>query len=74
MKQFLPRFNRRFQIPAQFPEPAFRPLPGDLPLELALRFKRHRRVAKYNTGKFQSHTLQLLTSRKRYNYARAAGC
>ena len=33
LKQFLPRFNRRFQVPAQCPDPAFRPLPPDLRLE-----------------------------------------
>ena len=27
LKQFLPRYNRRFQVPAQCPDPAFRPLP-----------------------------------------------
>ena len=33
LKQFLPRFNRRFGVPAQCPEPSFRPLQVDLPLE-----------------------------------------
>ena len=33
LKQFLPRFNRRFGVPAQCPEPAFRPLQRHLPLE-----------------------------------------
>ena len=28
LKQFLPRYNRRFQVPAQCPDPAFRPLPS----------------------------------------------
>ena len=26
LEQFLPRFNRRFGVPLQYPEPAFRPL------------------------------------------------
>ena len=30
LKQFLPRFDRRFGVPTQCPEPAFRPLQRDL--------------------------------------------
>ena len=32
LQQFLPRFNRRSQVPAQCRDPAFRPLPPDLHL------------------------------------------
>ena len=60
LKPFLPRFNRRFGVPAQCPEPAFRPLQVDLPLEQVLCFKHRRRVARDNTVKYQGHTLQLL--------------
>ena len=63
LKQFLPRFNRRFGVPAQCPEPAFRPLQRDLPLEQVLCFKYRRRVARDNTVKFQRHTLQLIPGR-----------
>ena len=52
LKQFLPRFNRRFQVPAQCPDPAFRPLPPDLHLGQVLCFKHKRRVARDNTVKF----------------------
>ena len=45
LKQFLPRFNRRFQVPAQCPEPASSPLPPDPRLEQVLYFKHRRRVA-----------------------------
>ena len=65
LKQFLPRFNRRFGVPAQCPEPLFRPLQGDLPLEGVLCFKHRRRVARDNTVKYQRHTLQLLPDSKR---------
>ena len=65
LKQFLPRYNRRFQVPAQCPDPAFRPLPPDLRLGQVLCFKHKRRVAKDNTVKFQRHTLQLLPGRRR---------
>ena len=39
LEQFLPRFNRRFQVPPQHPEPAFRPLDPELCLDQILRFK-----------------------------------
>ena len=45
LEQFLPRFNRRFQVPPQYPEPAFRPLDPELCLEQILCFKHRRRVA-----------------------------
>ncbi len=69
LKQFLPRLNRRFGVPAQCPEPSFRPLQVDLPLEHLLCFKHHRRVARDNTVKYQRHTLQLLPDSKRRSYA-----
>ena len=68
----LPRYNRRFQVPAQCPDPAFRPLPPDLHLEPVLCFKHRRRVARDNTVKFQRHTLQLLPGPERPSYAGAA--
>ena len=48
----LPRFNRRFGVPAQCPEPAFRPLGPELRLGHILCFKHRRRVARDNTVKF----------------------
>ena len=69
LKQFLPRYNRRFQVPAPCPDPAFRPLPPDLRLGQVLCFKHKRRVASDNTVKFQRHTLQLLPDRHRRSYA-----
>ena len=60
LEQFLPRFNRRFQVPPQHPEPALRPLNPELCLEQVLCFKHRRRVARDNTVRFQLHTLQLL--------------
>ena len=72
LKQFLPRYNRRFQVPAQCPDPAFRPLPPDLRLGQVLCFKHKRRVARDNTVKFQRHTLQLLPDRQHRSYAGAA--
>ena len=37
LKQFLPRFNRRFRVPTQCHEPAFQPLPPDLLLSRVLK-------------------------------------
>ncbi len=71
LQQFLPRFNRRFGVPAQCPDPAFRPLQRDLPLEQVLCFKHRRRVARDNTVKYYRHTLQLLPTQQRRSYAGA---
>ena len=71
LKQFLPRFNRRFRVPALCLGPAFRSVEPGLRLEQVLCFKHRRRVASDNTVKFQRHTLQLLPSQQRRSYARA---
>ena len=71
LKQFLPQFNRRFRVPAQCPDSAFRPLPPDLRLEQVLCFKHRRRVERDNTVKFQRHILQLLPGQQRRGYAGA---
>ena len=71
LEQFLPRFNRRFGVPPQHPEPAFRPLDPELCLEQVLCFKHSRRVARDNTVRYQFHTLQLLPGPERPSYAGA---
>ena len=71
LKQFLPRFNRRFGVPPRCPEPAFRPLEPGLRLERILCFKHRRRVARDNTVKFHKHTLQILPGQQRRSYAGA---
>ena len=71
LEQFLPRYNRRFRVPPQCSEPAYRPLDSDLSLEQVLSFKHRRKVAKDNTVKFQLHTLQLLPEPERPSYAGA---
>ena len=72
LEQFLPRFNRRFGVPPQHPDPAFRPLDPQLCLEQVRCFKHSRRVARDNTVRFQLHTLQLLPGPDRPSYAGAA--
>ena len=71
LQQFLPRFNRRFGVPAQCPEPAFRPMSPESRLGHILCFKHRRRVARDNTVKYYRHTLQLLPTQQRRNYAGA---
>ena len=71
LEQFLPRFNRRFRVPPQCSESAYRPLETGLRLEQVLCFKHRRKVAKDNTVKFQLHTLQLLPEPERPSYAGA---
>ena len=72
LEKFLPRFNQRFRVPPQHPEPAFRPLDPELCLEQVLCFKHSRRVARDNTVRFQLLTLQLLPGPERPSYAGAA--
>ena len=69
LEQFLPRFNRRFRVLPQHPEPAFRPVDPELCLEQILCFKHRRKVDRDNTVRFQLHTLQLLPGRERPSYA-----
>ena len=57
LEQFLPRYNRRFRVPPQCSESAYRPLGSDLSLGQVLCFKHRRKVARDNTVKFQLHTL-----------------
>ena len=71
LQQFLPRFNRRFGVPAQCPEPAFRPMGPESHLGHILCFKHRRRVGRDNTVKYYRHTLQLLPTQQRRNYAGA---
>ena len=71
LKQFLPRYNRRFRVPPQCSEPAFRPVGPELSLGQVLCFKHRRRVARDNTVKFHRHTLQVLPGPKRPSYAEA---
>ena len=71
LEQFLPRYNRRFRVPPQCSESAYRPLETCLRLEQVLCFKHRRKVAKDNKVKFQLHTLQLLPEPERPSYAGA---
>ena len=71
LDEFVPRFNRRFGVPPQCSEPAFRPLDPEICLEQVLCFKHRRKVDRDNTVRFQLRTLQLLPAPERPSYAGA---
>jgi transposase len=58
---FLPRFNRRFGVPAAQPGQAYRPISLELELEGILCVKERRRVARDNTVQYRQRNLQLLS-------------
>jgi transposase len=59
LARFVPRFNRRFAVPAANPEPAWRPLPAELTLEAVCCLKYRRVVAHDNTVRAGATILQL---------------
>ncbi len=69
LRDFLPRFNDQFRVPAQQAQTAYRALDPSLPLERVLCFKHPRQVARDNTVKYQWRTLQLLPAQDRPSYA-----
>ncbi len=71
LREFVPRFNRRFGVPPQCSDTAFRPLDPELCLEQVLCFKHRRKVGRDNTVRFQLRTLRLLPASERPSYAGA---
>ena len=69
LRDFLPRFNSQFRVPAQQSKPAYRSLNTSLHLERILCFKHLRQVARDNTVKYQLRTLQLIPAQDRPSYA-----
>ena len=69
LRDFLPRFNNQFRVPAQQPPAVYRSLASSLHLERILCFKHLRQVARDNTVKYQLRTLQLLPAQDRPSYA-----
>ena len=59
LARFVPRFNRRFGVPAANPEPAWRPLPAELALDAICCLKYRRVVARDNTVRAGATILQL---------------
>ncbi len=69
LQDFLPRFNQRFSVPAAEAPSAYRPRDRELDLTAILCSRSGRTVARDNTVKFKSRTLQLLPGRERPSYA-----
>jgi len=68
---FLPRFNRRFGVPAAQPGQAYRPVSPEIDTEGILCIKERRRVARDNTVQYRQRTLQLFPDADRVSYAGA---
>jgi len=68
---FLPRFNKRFGVPAAQSGQAYRPISLELDLEGILCVKERRRVARDNTVQYRQRTLQLFPDADRISYAGA---
>jgi len=68
---FLPRFNKRFGVPAAQPGQAYRPLSPELDADGVLCIKERRRVARDNTVQYRQRTLQLFPDADRTSYAGA---
>lgn len=56
---FIPRFNRRFGVPAASPTPAWRPVPAGLDLARVLAFRWRRAVGSDSTVRLDGALLQL---------------
>ncbi len=69
LRDFMPRYNAQFAVPAELAEPAYRVWDERRHLNEVLCFKHLRRVDRDNTVKHQWHTLQLLPGTERRSYA-----
>ena len=69
LREFTPRYNAQFAVPAELEEPAYRAWDERRPLNEVLCFKHLRRVDRDNTVKHQWRTLQLLPGTERPSYA-----
>jgi transposase len=71
LRDFLPRFNQRFGVPAAQSGQAYRPISPDMNLEGILCFKERRRVGRDNTVQYRQRTLQLFPDADKASYAGA---
>jgi transposase len=69
LDRFLPRFNRRFTVPAADPVPAWRPLPAGTRIEQVCCLKYRRVVANDHTVRVGASILQLPPGPGRRGYA-----
>ena len=71
LKAFLPRFNRKFAVPAAEEGLAYRPVPADWVLDEVFRFKYYRTVGADNVVSLGAHRIQIHPCNGRQNYHRA---
>ncbi len=69
LARFLPRFNRRFTVPAADPAPAWRPLPAGIRIDRVCCLKYRRVVANDHTVRAGATILQLPPGPGRRGYA-----
>ena len=72
LRDFLPRYNGQFAVPAEVAEPAYRAWDSQRVLTEILCFKHTRKVARDNTVRYNWRALQLLPSAERPSYVRSA--
>jgi hypothetical protein len=71
LEAFLPRFNKRFGVPATRQEPSYRSVDPSLDIDGVLCFKERRRVARDNTVQYHGQSLQIFPGPDRKSYAKA---
>lgn len=71
LREYLPRFNKRFGLPAAQEGLAYRPLAQECDPATIFCFKYARTVGADNTVRLGEHRLQLLSSSSRCSYAKA---
>ncbi len=71
LESFIPRFNERFGVPANDPEPGYRLAEAELDIDAILCYKERRKVAKDNTVRYHGQNLQIFPTPDRCSYARA---
>jgi len=71
LQNFLPRFNRRFAVPAAQPGQAYRPVSPGMNIDGILCVKERRRVARDNTVQYRGRNLQLFPDAEKVSYAGA---
>jgi transposase len=71
LRDFLPRFNRRFGVPAAQPGQAYRPVSPGTDIKGILCIKERRRVARDNTVQYRGRNLQLFPDAEKVSYAGA---
>jgi transposase len=71
LRDFLPRFNRRFGVPAAQPGQVYRPISLGMNIDGILCVKERRRVARDNTVQYRQRALQLFPDADKVSYAGA---